>query len=73
MTELLRKLHNKYRVKLCSLNQEKNPDLKFKFVDYGIMRGGIPRLPKQRILRVLERNEILLSDMEPEILKSRCL
>lgn len=57
------KLHNKYRVKLCSASQHKHPDLEFDFLDQNVICGDVPCVAKGPILKELKRNKIWLSDV----------
>ncbi|GFS38453.1 uncharacterized protein TNIN_136791 [Trichonephila inaurata madagascariensis] len=57
------KLHNKYRVKLCSASPRACSSLEFEFLDQNVICGNIPRVSKGWILMELKRNNIWMSDM----------
>ncbi|GFY62820.1 uncharacterized protein TNIN_114531 [Trichonephila inaurata madagascariensis] len=57
------KLHNKYRVKLCSASLGAYSSLEFEFLDQNVICGNILRVSKGSILKELKRNNIWLSDM----------
>ncbi|GBM90143.1 hypothetical protein AVEN_20270-1 [Araneus ventricosus] len=60
------KLHNKYRVQLCSVSQYKHPYLEFDFLDQDVICGNIPRISKGPILKELKRNKIWFSDIRSD-------
>lgn len=57
------KLHNKYRVKLCSAGPRGYAPLEFEFLDQNVICGDIPRVTGGPILKELKRNNIWLSDI----------